>query len=49
MQMIPHRAGEVTEWFDEYENDVNYMPWPSQPLGARCTNFAHAQTPSVHF
>ena len=24
------RAREVTEWFDEYENDVNHMLWPSQ-------------------
>lgn len=26
-----HRAHGVTEWFDEYENYVNHMPWPSQP------------------
>ncbi len=25
-----HRARGVTEWFDEYENDVNHMLWPSQ-------------------
>ena len=25
-----HRARVVTEWFDELENDVNYMPWLSQ-------------------
>lgn len=25
MQMIPQRARGVTVWFDEYENDVNYM------------------------
>ena len=25
-----HRAHMVTEWFDEHENDVNHMPWPSQ-------------------
>ncbi len=31
-RMTPiYRAGDgVTEWFDEYENDVNYMLWPSQ-------------------
>lgn len=23
-------GGEVTEWFDRYENEVNYMLWPSQ-------------------
>ena len=25
-----HRERGVTEWFDEYENDVNHMLWPSQ-------------------
>ena len=25
-----HRARGVTEWFDEYENDVNHMLWPLQ-------------------
>ncbi len=25
-----HRARGVTEWFDEYENDVNHMLWSSQ-------------------
>ena len=25
-----HRVRGVTEWFDEYENYVNHMPWPSQ-------------------
>ena len=25
-----HRARVVTEWFDEHENNVNHMPWPSQ-------------------
>lgn len=25
MQMIPHRARGVTEWFDENENDVNHI------------------------
>ncbi len=25
-----HRARGLTEWFDEYENDVNHMLWPSQ-------------------
>ena len=25
-----HRARGVTEWFDEYENDVNHMLRPSQ-------------------
>ena len=25
-----HRSLVVTEWFDEHENDVNLMPWPSQ-------------------
>lgn len=25
-----HRALCVTEWFDEYKNDVNYMLWISQ-------------------
>ncbi len=25
-----HRARGVTEWFDESENDVNHMLWPSQ-------------------
>ena len=25
-----HRARGVTEWFDEYKNDVNHMLWPSQ-------------------
>jgi hypothetical protein len=31
MTMPPiHRARVVTEWFDEHENDVNHMPWPSQ-------------------
>lgn len=24
------RAGGLTAWFDEYENDVNPMIWPSQ-------------------
>ncbi len=26
----PEGARGVTEWFDEYENDVNHMLWPSQ-------------------
>jgi hypothetical protein len=31
MAMPPiHRAQVVIEWFDENENDVNHMPWPSQ-------------------
>ena len=25
-----HRTQGVTEWFDEYEDDVNHMLWPSQ-------------------
>lgn len=25
-----HRAQRITKWFDEYENDVNYMLWPLQ-------------------
>lgn len=25
-----HRAQGVTEWFYEYENDVNHILWPSQ-------------------
>ena len=25
-----HRAQGITEWFDEHENDVNHMLWPSQ-------------------
>ncbi len=25
-----HRAGGVTEWFDENENDVNHMLWSVQ-------------------
>ncbi len=25
-----HRVRGVTEWLDEYENDVNHMLWPSQ-------------------
>ena len=30
-QDVPiHRAPEVTEWFDEYENDVNHILWPSK-------------------
>ena len=28
--MAIHRARVVTEWFDEHENDVNHMLWPSQ-------------------
>lgn len=27
-----HTVREVTEWFDEYENNVNHMLWPSQSL-----------------
>ncbi len=25
-----HRARGLTEWFDEYENDVNHILWPLQ-------------------
>ena len=25
-----HKAQRVTEWFDEYENYVNHMLWPSR-------------------
>lgn len=25
MQFLPYRARGVTEWFDDYDNDVNYM------------------------
>ena len=25
-----HRVQGVTEWFDEYENNMNHMLWPSQ-------------------
>jgi len=25
-----HRARGVTEWFDEFKNNVNHMLWPSQ-------------------
>jgi transposase len=25
-----HRARVVTEWFDEHDNYLNHMPWPSQ-------------------
>jgi transposase len=28
--MTMHRARVVTELFDEHENNVNHMPWPSQ-------------------
>lgn len=28
--MLPYRAQELTGWFDEDENDVNQMLWPSQ-------------------
>ena len=24
------KGGGVTEWFDEYENNVNHVLWPSQ-------------------
>ena len=27
MQMFPYGAREVTEWFDEYMNDVNPVRW----------------------
>lgn len=28
--MLPYQAQWLTEWFDEYEKDVNYLPWNSQ-------------------
>lgn len=30
LQMLPYRASELTEWFNECESVVNHMLWLSQ-------------------
>jgi transposase len=30
MTLTPSTGHEWSQWFDEYENYVNHIPWPSQ-------------------
>lgn len=31
--MVPYRAQRLTDWSDEFENNVNHRLWPLNPTG----------------
>lgn len=39
MQIMPHRPQGIPEWFDENENDLNYILWPSQSRDHQLSTF----------